>query len=128
MFLSRSSELSGDGLKISLATSTSGVSSLSLLTPVVYKMEVSNVISIFFLKKKAYYRPYKYILIACGVIELTRPGLSGRVATRSTGVLLDVKRATTTSLAESVRLVVTLTETGGTLCRKKKKIVSKRAS
>lgn len=50
------------------------------------------------------------------VIELTRPGLSGRVATGSTGVLLDVKRATTTSLAESVRLVVTLTETGGTLC------------
>lgn len=47
---------------------------------------------------------------------VVRTGLSGRVATGSTGVLLDVKRATTTSLAESVRLVVTLTETGGTLC------------
>lgn len=36
MFLSRSSELSGNGLKVSLATRTSGVSSLSLLAPVVY--------------------------------------------------------------------------------------------
>lgn len=47
---------------------------------------------------------------------LTRTGLSGRVATGSTGVLLNVERTTSTSLAESMRLVVTLTETGGTLC------------
>lgn len=55
---------------------------------------------------------------------LTRTGLSGRVATGSTGVLLNVERTTSTSLAESMRLVVTLTETGGTLCRKEKKNVN----
>ena len=47
--------------------------------------------------------------------KLTRTDLSRRVATAGAGLLLDVERSSTTSAAESVRLVVTFTETGGTL-------------
>ena len=47
---------------------------------------------------------------------VVRSSLSRRVATRSTGLLLDVERTTTTSVAQSVGLVVTLTERRSTLC------------
>lgn len=73
-------ESSGDVLQVSHSTSTNGVSSLSLGTPVV------------------------------------RSSLSRRVATRGTGLLLDVEGTTTTSVAQSVGLVVTLTERRSTLC------------
>jgi len=43
------------------------------------------------------------------------PGLGGRVTARSAGVLLDVKRAATATTAQNVRLVVALSEAGGTL-------------
>lgn len=42
--------------------------------------------------------------------------LSSWVTTRSTGLLLDVERTTTTSVTQSVGLVVTLTERWSTLC------------
>jgi hypothetical protein len=52
-------------------------------------------------------------------LELLAPvvlaDLSGRVAARRALSLLDVQRATAASSAQGVRLVVTLTEAGGTL-------------
>lgn len=45
----------------------------------------------------------------------TLPDLGGGVAARGALVLLDVHGAATATTAQSVRLVVALTETGGTL-------------
>lgn len=42
-------------------------------------------------------------------------GLSGGISAGRAGVLLDVKRTTSTSSAQSVRLVVTLSEAGSSL-------------
>jgi hypothetical protein len=71
---------SSNVLQVLHTTSTGGVSSLSLQSPVV------------------------------------RSQLSSWVTTRSTGLLLDVERTTTTSVTQSVGLVVTLTERWSTLC------------
>jgi hypothetical protein len=49
------------------------------------------------------------------VTPVVLAGLGGRVAARGALVLLDVHGAATASSAQSVRLVVTLTEAGGTL-------------
>jgi hypothetical protein len=49
------------------------------------------------------------------VAPVVLAGLGGRVAARSALMLLDVQRTTTASSAQSVRLVVALTEAGGTL-------------
>lgn len=47
---------------------------------------------------------------------VVRSGLSRWVTTRSTGLLLNVEGTTTTSVTQSVGLVVTLTERWSTLC------------
>lgn len=72
-------ESSGHILEVASAASTDGLSSLSLLGPVVLA------------------------------------DLGSRVAARRALMLLNVKRAATASSAQGVRLVVTLTEAGGTL-------------
>jgi hypothetical protein len=72
-------ESSGHILEVASAAGTDGLSSLSLLGPVVLA------------------------------------DLGSRVTARRALMLLDVKRAATASSAQGVRLVVTLTEAGGTL-------------
>lgn len=56
--------------------------------------------------------------LASGNLEtpVESSGLSGRVSAAGAGLLLAVEGSSSASLAQSVRLVVSLTETGGTLC------------